>query len=264
MRNDHINQKNKTMKKTIVAMAGFCTLLAFNANAQFERGTIMLGANIGSGAFTSANSDYVYDNASTRSTKTTGYSFSGGPQLGVFIGRNVAVGGTFSYTVSDNTTNTTLMATTGTSGGKTTSTNYTVNFGPFVRCYFANHPARNLLYLQAGARLGTGYGNSSGNGYSPTTTYNTTGSQSNINTWDASGTLGLTHFFYRHIGMDFYGGYTYSHSRSDNANATNTMKDSNGVVTTSTNNYSLATATSGITLGVTFHWFLEGGNRSEY
>jgi hypothetical protein len=243
------------MKKTFLLMTGLCTLVTLSTKAQFQRGTIMLGANVGTAAYTSANSDYAYDNASSRSTTNTNYTFSGGPQIGVFIASNVVVGGSINYSVSNNTTNTTLDAGTGITGNKTTATSYTVNMGPFLRVYFANHFARNLFYMQADGHLGTGSGNTSGNGYGPTTTNNASGDQSNIFTWDAGGSLGMTHFFNKHVGMDIHAGYTYTHSQSDNANTANTIKDSNGAVTTTTNNYTLATGTSGVTLGITFHWF---------
>jgi hypothetical protein len=55
--------------------------------------------------------------------------------------------------------------------------------------------------------------------------------------------------------MDIHAGYTFTHTQSDNANTTNTIKDSNGAVTTTTNNYKLAAGTSGLALGITFHWF---------
>jgi hypothetical protein len=183
------------MKKTIVFITGFCTLVTVSTSAQFQRGTLMLGTNLAAGAYNSANSDYTYDNASARSATNTNYTFSGGPQLGVFVAPNVVVGGTINYNISNTTTNSTLTASTGVTGNKTTATNYTVNLGPFLRVYFADHYAPNLFY---------------------------------------------------------------THLQSDNANTANTIKDSNGAVTTSTNNYKLATGTSGIALGITFHWFLPG------
>src|SRR5690348_14304995 len=52
----------KTMKKGFALLTAGMLTFAFHASAQFEPGTIMVGATLGSAAYTSGNSDYAYDN----------------------------------------------------------------------------------------------------------------------------------------------------------------------------------------------------------
>lgn len=81
---------------------------------------------------------------------------------------------------------------------------------------------------------------------------------SDIFTWNAGASLGLTHLFYKRIGMDVALGYLYSHNHNYNINNTNTTNKTSGDLTASANNYTLNTATNGVTFGVGFHWFLKG------
>lgn len=244
------------MKKGITLLTGSLLTFAFHVSAQFKPGTLMLGSSFGTTTYTSGNSDYTYDNGNTRSISNKAYSLTAGPQLGVFVSPNLIIGGTISVTATDNRSNTSTV-TSGVPGTNNAhSTNYTVGFGPFIRVYFANQPANNLFYMQIHGSLATGSGTSSGDGSSPASTYHSTGSVSNILNWNAGGSLGITHFFNEHVGMDIAAGYLYSRSQSDNANSTRTVNATNGNITTSTNNYKLVNPANGINFTLGFHWFL--------
>jgi hypothetical protein len=228
-----------------------------NSQAQFKRGTLMMGTTIGSTAFSSASSDYGYDDGESRTTDTKTYTLNLGPQIGVFLTPNFVVGGTFSFGLTNSQANTsTLLTNATTTGSKTNTMTSTVSIGPFLRYYFAGLPDRNWFYMQVNGAAGTGSGSNSGNSFTSTTTATTDGSVSSIMTWNAGGSFGLTHFFYKHIGMDIAVGYSYSHTHNYNVNNTNTTNTSTDKLTTSTNNYTLNTGTNGVTLGVGFHWFL--------
>jgi hypothetical protein len=244
------------MKKGITLLMGSLLAFAFHVSAQFKPGTLMVGSTLGSTTYTSGNSDYNYDNGNTRSISNKAYSLTAGPQLGVFISPNLVIGGTISATVTDNRSNTSTV-TSGVQGtSESHSTNYTVGFGPFMRVYFANQPANNLFYMQIHGSLATGSGTSNGDGASPASTYHSTGSVTNILNWNAGGSLGITHFFSEHVGMDIAVGYLYSRSQSDNANSTQTVNSNTGNTTTSTNNYKLTNPANGINFTLGFHWFL--------
>jgi hypothetical protein len=244
------------MKKGITLLTGSLLAIVFHASAQFQPGTLMVGSTLGTTAYTSGTSDYAYDNGNSRSTSNKAFSLTAGPQLGVFVSSNVVIGGTISVTAT-NTRNNTSTVTSGVQGtNDATSTNYTVGFGPFVRVYFANQPANNLFYMQIHGNLATGSGTSSGDGASPSSSYHSTGSVSNILNWNAGGSLGITHLFNKHVGMDIALGYLYSRSRSDNANSTQTVNSNNGNTTTSSNNYTLTSPSNGINFTLGFHWFL--------
>jgi outer membrane protein with beta-barrel domain len=250
----HMKRTKKVSAVVIAAIAG--TILSIPARAQFKPGTLMVGTTIGSTAYSSSNSDYTYDNGSGKSTSTNTYTFGIGPQIGVFVSPNVVVGATLSFNLSTGDTKSTTTATNlSTTGSKTNTTTTSVSLGPFLRYYFAGVPGKNWFFMQVNGAAGTGTGSSSGNGYASTTTNTTNGKVTDIFNWNAGGSVGLTHFFYKHIGMDFSLGYSYSHAHSNNANTTYTTKNT-GVITSSTNNYGLSTGTNGVTLGVGFHWFI--------
>jgi hypothetical protein len=245
------------MKRSILLATMASLLILSRSNAQFKRGTLMVGTTIGTTGFSSATSDYGYDDGEAKTTDTKTYSLSVGPQIGVFLSRNFVLGGTFTFNLSNSQANSTTLNTNSTaSGSKTNTTTSTVSLGPFMRYYFAGLPARNWFYMQVNGALGTGSGSNSGNSYTSTTTATTNGSVSNIMNWNAGGSFGMTHFFDRHIGMDIALGYNYSHAHNYNVNNTNTTNISTDKLTASTNNYTLNTGTNGITFAVGFHWFL--------
>ena len=112
--------------------------------------------------------------------------------------------------------------------------------------------------MQLNGAVGTGSGSTTGDSYTETSTGNTNGKVSDILTWNAGASIGLTHFFYKRIGMDFALGYNYSHVHNYDINNTYSTNKTSGTVTTGANNYTLNTATNGATLGLGFHWFLKG------
>jgi hypothetical protein len=243
--------------KTLVAAAVLTCSVSLRAVAQFKKGTVMMGTTVGTTAYSSANSDYDFDNGNTRSTGTKTYTFGIGPQIGVFISPNVVVGGSLTINLNNTKVNTVNDNTNYTSTGtKTNTTTTTVSLGPFLRYYFAQVKGNNWFYTQVNGSVGTGGGSSSGSSFATTTTNTTTGKVSDILNWNAGGSIGMTHFIDKHIGMDFSLGYTYTHAHSDNDNTTYTTNKSSGALTASTNNYTLGTTTNGVTLGVGFHWFL--------
>jgi hypothetical protein len=243
------------MKKLFLLTTTCLLVMMSTTHAQFKRGTLMVGTTIGNSSYSSANSDYDYTDGETKSTGTNTASFSVGPQIGVFLTPNFVLGGTFSFSLSNSKVNSSTVNTTN-SGSKTSTTTSTFSLGPFMRYYFAGLPGKNWFYMQVNGAAGTGSGSNSGTAYTATTTSATDGSVSNILTWNAGGSLGLTHFFYKRIGMDIAVGYSYSHVHNYDLNTTNTTTTLTDKVTSSTNNYTLNTATNGVTFGVGFHWYL--------
>lgn len=236
-----------------------CFVFSLATFAQFTKGTVMLGTTIGTTGFSSANSDYSYDAGNARSTGTHTFTLSVGPQVGVFLTHHLVFGATPSLNLSSSHVSTTNTATTGTqTGSTTTTTTTTVSVGPFLRDYFAMVPGNNWFYVQVNGSVGSGSGSSSGSSYTTSNTASTTGSVSGIFNWNAGGSLGLTHFFYKRIGMDVALGYLYSHAHNYNVNNTVTTAKNTGSTSQSANNYTLSTGTNGVTFGVGFHWFMKG------
>lgn len=240
-----------------LAMTTAAVLCTMTAKAQFKPGTLFVGTTLGNLGYSSANSDYGYDVGTARSTGTKTVTFSAGPQVGVFLTPNLIFGGSLSYSLSHSSANTTNTSATNTvTGSKSTTTTNTVSLGPLLRYYFTSLAARNAFYGQVNAAAGTGTGSSSGSSNTTTTDGSSTGKINGIFNWNAGASVGMTHFFYKRIGMDFSVGYSFSHAHSDNNNITYTTKLSNSTITSATNNYSLNTTTNGITLGLGFHFFI--------
>ena len=245
------------MIRLVLPMAAACLFFASQAKAQFKPGTLMLGTTVGSIGYSDANSDYGYQVGGSRSTGTKTFTFSTGPQVAVFLTPSLVFGGSLSYSLSHSTANTSNTSNTDVaSGSNTTSTTNTLSIGPLLRYYFAGITTKNWFYGQVNGAVGTGAGSSSGGSYTTANTTTTGGKIDGIFNWNAGASLGMTHFFYKKIGMDFAIGYSYSHAHSDNDNNTTTVKTSNSTTTTTTNNYSLNTGTNGVTLSVGFHWFI--------
>lgn len=234
-------------------------LLSMNAKAQFTRGTIMLGTTIGSTGYSSANSDFGYDVGTLKNTGTNTFTFNVGPQVGVFLSPHLVLGATPAFSINTSHVNSTTTNTNSTTSGSTTSTTTTtVSIGPFLRYYFAGLSGNNWLYGQINGAVGAGSGTSSGNSYTTTSTGNTNGKVSNIFTWNTGASIGLTHFFYKRIGMDMALGYNYSHVHNYDTNNTYTTNKTSGNITPTVNNYTLNTATNGVTFALGFHWYLRG------
>jgi hypothetical protein len=253
------NLKKRIMKKVIIMMSATCVLYSTNIKAQFTKGTVMLGTTIGTTGYSSASSDYNYDAGNSKSTGTHTFTFSIGPQVGVFLTQHLVIGATPALNISSSHVNTTNISATGTqTGSTTTTTTTTVSIGPFLRDYFASVPGNNWFYVQVNGSVGSGSGSSSGNSYTAASTANMNGKVSDIFNWNAGGSIGLTHFFYKRTGLDIALGYLYSHAHNYNIANTNTTNKTTGNTTGSANNYTLNTGTNGVTFGVGFHWFLKG------
>ncbi len=247
------------MKKLILIVTIVNTFFIFRADAQFSKGTIMLGTTFGSTGYSSANSDYGYDVGTLKSTGTNTFTFSVGPQVGVFLSPHVVLGATPAFNITTSHVNSTTTNTNSTTTGSATSTTMlTVSLGPFVRYYFAGVSDNNWFYMQVNGAVGTGSGTNSGNSYTANATANTNGKVSNIFTWNTGASVGLTHFFYKRIGMDVALGYNYAHVHNYDTNNTFSTNKNSGNITSSTNNYNLDTGTNGVTFAVGFHWFLKG------
>lgn len=244
------------MKSAFIFLPFICALLSLQVDAQFTKGTVMVGSTIGSTGYSSANSNYSYDNAEAKTVQTKTYSLSAGPQVGIFLARNVVVGASLSFSLNNSQSNNTLSAAAPIDGSKTTTNSFTITVGPYIRCYFANHFSKNLFYGQLDGNIGSGNGNSSGNAFTATTTSTSIGKVNNIFNWNAGASLGLTHFFNKHVGMDVALGYRYAVAKSDNFNTTETVQNSTHINSTSTSNYDLTATTNSATLSVGFHWFL--------
>ena len=110
---------------------------SIQTNAQFAKGTMMLGTTIGSTGYSSANSDYGYDVGTLKSTGTNTFTFSIGPQVGVFLSPHLVLGATPAFSITTSHVNSTTTNTNSTTTGSATSTTtMTVSTRPFSALLF--------------------------------------------------------------------------------------------------------------------------------
>ncbi|TDW97194.1 outer membrane beta-barrel protein [Dinghuibacter silviterrae] len=243
------------MKKHLL-VALLCSAGMFRASAQTQKGTLFVGASVGTTTYSQSTNDYSYPDGGTKDAVTHAYSLSMTPQVGVFVTNHLVLAGNLgvSYTHNRTTANNTE---TSPSSSITTTNSTTVDLGPMLRYYFyESRPLRTMLYLQAQGTVGIGAGNTTGSGGSPTSTYTSSGTTSGIVTWTGGGYLGVTHWIRPDIGIDFGLGYLHSYEHSDVTNSTVTTNSTTGGQTTKPNNYTLGTNTDGFTALVAFHWYL--------
>src|SRR5450631_3586664 len=144
-------------KITIFTIASvLLTCITVQTNAQFSKGTLMLGTTIGTTGYSSASSDYNYDAGELRNTGTNTFTFSVGPQIGVFLTPRLVLGATPAFSISSSQVKTTINNTNNTTtGSSTNTTTTTVSLGPYMRYYFAGIPGPNWFYTQINGSVGT-------------------------------------------------------------------------------------------------------------
>ncbi len=242
--------------KNIILVAFFCAVSPCLFAQQLSKGTLFVGSSIGNTNYNSITNNYNYIDSGLR--KTTNHNFGIGlsPQVGVFVTNHLIVGGSFGldYTHSKQD----IQSTEGNLISNDTKRNtFTINAGPFARYYFfGTTPGSTLFFTQLDARVGTGSGNSSGSGDNQANTFTSTGKISKIFSWNAGGSIGVTHFTQKNIGLDIYAGYNYGHDKSHNVTATNYASKSGAGNTVTTSDYDLTAHNNNIMFGAGFHWFL--------
>ncbi len=247
------------MKKIIIA-ALVCAASVTVVKAQTEKGNLFMGSTIGYTEYSSQNQNLAYPDGNFENTNT---KFSGillQPEFGVFVSDHLVFGGNLNldYRHFNRILNKTETSTVNSS---TITNTTTVTIGPFLRYYFfGSQPASTLFYIQAGANAGTGGGNTSGTGSNPSVNYTVSGTVNQMFVWGGAGSIGVTHFISKDIGLDIALGYLYDHEKSNNVNTTDNTATS-GSKSTSSNNYELASHTNGVTLSAGFHWFLTSAKK---
>lgn len=248
--------------KNIIFSALLCAASTSLVHAQTAKGNLFAGTSVGTTGYSSATSNYDYIDGNNRTTDTKTYSLSANPTLGVFVSDHLIVGGILGLNYRHVKANTDITENAPSNSNSTTNT-FTVDLGPFVRYYFfQNTPSNTLFYLQGQGTVGLGSGNSSGSGANNNISYTSSGKVSNVFTYTGGGSIGITHFIQKSIGLDLGVGYGYTHEKSTNVSNEYRTANVGGTKTTVTNNYDLSTSTNGITLSAGFHWFIHGKNKS--
>lgn len=195
------------MKKIILALfmsAGFI------ANAQTEKGSMLVGVSFGSFSFTDSDSKTTYSNTPTEyDSKGNSFSISINPNVAWFVMDNLAVGGgiSLSYYVSNSDSSNTGSTTT--SESKSTQPSFYI--GPLARYYFGKSTSGKPF-----AQLNAQYGIYGGKSESSTST----GASSETSTkpkgdWNVGAAFGYEYFASPYIGIFASVGFNYGESKTD-------------------------------------------------
>jgi hypothetical protein len=240
--------------KRIIFPAVLC-VVSSGLFAQLSKGTLFVGSTIGTANYNSVTNDHDYIDSGFRKTINHNFGIGLSPQMGVFVNSHLVVGGSLGFDYAHNKQN--IESTEGNVDYRDTRKNtFTINAGPFARYYvFKASPGSTLFFTQLDARVGTGSGNSSGNGDNTNNTFTSSAKISKIFNWNAGGSIGITHFIQKSVGLDAFAGYSYNHNKSYNTATTDYTSKADGENSSRTIGYDLTTHTNNIVLGVGFHWF---------
>jgi hypothetical protein len=247
------------MRPKIVVFSLLFSLVSVCANAQFKKGTRMVGATIGSILYNSGSADVSFPSPTTGySSKITSFKLNVSPSFGWFISDNTALGVSLNVNPSNNKARYSA-------GGSTFQEDKINSFefgaGGFARNYF-NSSSSYLPFGQLSFNLGISSSNTSGFFYggSGSSAYKTSysGKSSGGFFANTSLSLGLTKLLNPHTGLDFYVGYLFSYNKY--TIKTTTLRDdgNNGSIDqTSVSQPTTKFTNHGFLLGVGFQVFLE-------
>lgn len=242
--------------KHIIAAVLLCITASSGIFAQVSKGSLFIGPSLTTTTYNAVNNDYNYADSGLRKTTNHNFGIGASPQIGIFVTNHLVVGGSLGFNLTSNKQS--INSSEGNVISSDTKRNtFTIDAGPFARYYFFNGtPGKNLFFTQLDARVGTGSGKTTGSGDNVINSYISSGKTSNIFTWDAGGSVGLTHLIQKNIGLDIYAGYDYGIDKSHVLNTTNNTVKGTGVSSVSDSQYDLTAHNNDFKFGVGFHWFL--------
>ena len=239
----------------VLILTGF----ALVTNAQFKRGTRMVGANIASAVFNFGTSDISYPGVTAGyDAKTTSFSVNISPSLGWFISDHTAIGVTAAI-------NPTHRKGTYSSNGNTfqedVANSFSFGLGGFARNYFGSSSSF-MPFGQFSLNLGMTtaktngffYGGTAPNDYKSTYTGKSSGGFFS----NATAIFGMTKLVTPHTGLDIFVGYTFSYDK--NTYKTTKLRDdgNNGSIDlTEISEPTTKNTTHGVVLGLGFQIFLD-------
>jgi len=245
---------NSFMRKIFLALA-LCAGGLTIANAQTAKGNLFLGTGLGATSYTTGNYTFDYSDGNNVSQNDKKYVFGVNPQLGVFLTDHLVFGGTLGVNYGHeksvlNNTDPTVV------GSQSVTNSSTYSIGPFLRYYFFNAtPSKTLFYIQGDAGIGTGSENSNQTSTSASTSNVYTAHASNLLMFNAAGSLGITHFVSKSIGLDVAVTYLYNDEKyTDNYNSVTT--NAAGVPNSNSGTFKATLPQNGIGVSAGFHLFL--------
>ncbi|HWR33085.1 MAG TPA: hypothetical protein VN451_06150 [Chitinophagaceae bacterium] len=250
------------MQKNIGLSISLLLIFSLVAGAQFKKGNMMAGANVGSVLFNSGSSDITVAQIGGNTSKITSYNVNLGPSLGWFISDKTAVGASLNINPSGNKT---TYEQSGSTYQSDKITNFNIGIGGFVRHYFG-HSGSMIPFGQFGINAGISsfktegffYGGSSPSAYK--TSYD--GSANGGFFANSTFQLGMTKMVGDFTGLDFYIGYNFSYNKNTFKKTTLRDDGNDGSIDSRGENETTSKFTNhGFLLGVGFQVFLKGKNK---
>jgi len=234
-------------RKLFFALFSLC--LGLCGRAQFEKGTRMIGATIGSGYFSSGNTDFTLANYSTKSNN---WNISLTPSFGRFISERTAVGASLFL-------NTTHQHSWNEANGGTykrdRSHNTDYGIGLFYRRYFSSSSSLHP-FAHAYVNGGSGTGKTDGFYYVGTLSQTYTGKSSDRFFYNAGLNAGITKMVSATVGLDAFIGYSHSYSKVTNRATSFSSDSGTGNVSSSEFNTPQKYSGNNLNVGVGLQVFL--------
>jgi len=202
------------MKKIILAGI-FCIAATTLLKAQGAKGNLYLGTDLGSTIYHSQTTT-TNTNGNIETNNTKEYTISVAPAIGVFLSDHFILGGNLSVNYDHNQSDFNDAA--ASSSSTTTSNSTHFDIGPIMRYYFfADKPSTTMFYLQANGTVGAGSGSTTEADNNSGTATTTSSNVSGLFVYSGGGSVGITHYITKNIGLNFGVGYLYTHtSYTDN------------------------------------------------
>jgi len=210
------------------------TCLVFPQN---KKGNLIIGTDVGSGSFYFGNSESGSStNSDVYKSSYTSFSLGVYPTIGYYFTDNLVAGTYFAATFSTNKYKSSTTANSSTSESKSSYVYFSL--GPFARFYLGqdNGKGRLFVHVSAGFSLYPVYTYT----YTPSDGSGYTSKYEKYFPWNLGLRIGYEHYLNTTIGLEFYIGYTYTHSKYDNAYDYPTAEDYT---------YNYASNDNGITIG---------------
>jgi hypothetical protein len=235
------------MKK--IAIVGLVIVLAMSGPAfsQNKKGNLFLGSYIGGTGLSFSTTDYSTAGSPGISTyKGSGFNIGVGPMIGYYFTDTIVGGASLDLYFTSSKSDSSISTSTATATDKASYIG--TDIGPFLRIYFGDNNGKGMPFVQFDAGIffyplyTETYTPSSGSAY----TYKL----DSYSSWNVGVKLGYEHYINPFIGIEYYVGYEYSHSKQtytyDYVTGTDYTYSSNG-------------SNNGINFGVGLQIHLGGG-----
>jgi len=236
------------MKRKLL-FAIMCICLGLCGRAQFQKGTRMIGATIGSGYFSGGTTDYTI---AGYSTKNTSWNINLTPSFGRFISERSAVGGSLFL---NSTHQHNWNEANGGTYKRDRSHNTDYGIGLFYRHYFSSGSSlRPFAHVYVNG--GSGTGKTDGFYYVGTLSQTYTGKSSDRFFYNAGLNAGITKMVSTTVGLDAFIGYSHSYSKVTNRATSFSSDSGTGNVTSAEFNTPQKYSGNNLNVGVGLQIFL--------